>query len=111
MARRKKEEQEPISINAPYAFVSAMNSLYVAQKLALENKDRSALIDIANSYIEMGTQLLVAGVELVYDESEDGIEESLEGKVTIGFTGGSVDGEEEAEPSEEPTENRSGPGF
>jgi hypothetical protein len=110
MAKRN-QKSEPIEINAPYAFVSAMNALYVAQKFALENKDRSALIDIANSYIEMGTQLLAHGIELVYDESEGTVEEQLEDKPTIGFTGGSVDGEEKAEPTEEPTEDRGGIGF
>jgi hypothetical protein len=106
---KKKKEQEPIPVSAPYSFVSAMNALYVANKIALERKDHMALIDVANSYIEMGTQLLVAGVELVYDESESFVEEQEQ--LTIGFTGGSVDGEKEAEPSDEPTEDRGGVGF
>lgn len=107
----KKKDPEPMQINAPYAFISAINALYVAQKFALENKDRAALIDIANSYIEMGTQLLVHGTELVYDESEGTVEEQLEDKPIIGFTGGSVDREEEVEPTDDPTKNRSSPGF
>ena len=108
MSKRNKE-QEPVPVSAPFSFVSAMNALYVANKIALERKDHSALIDIANSYIEMGTQLLVAGVELVYDESEGFVEEQEQ--LTIGFTGGSVDGEKEVEPPEEPAEDRGGVGL
>lgn len=101
MARRKKKE-EPIQLSAPYAYVTAAESLTIARKWALERKDTNALIDIANSWTEIGNQLLTAEVELVYDEDEAvSLSSESEPPFAIGFTGGHR-GKEEVEPSTEP---------
>ena len=106
MGRRKKKD-EHIQLSAPYAYVTAAESLMIARKWALERKDATAMIDIANSWTEIGNQLLTAEVELVYDEDEAislGTEDDT--PFVIGFAGGSS-GEKEVEPSTKPDEGGS----
>lgn len=107
------KKEELTEINAPMAYVTAVELLQVARKLALERKDIASLIDVANSWIEVGHQLLEAQLELQNSDEDDaghgmiGFGESF----SIGFTGGSVGGEEEAQPSPGPTEGGNKPGF
>lgn len=106
MARRKKKE-EPIELTAPYAYVTAAESLQIARRWALERKDTNALIDIANSWTEIGNHLLTAQVELVYDDDEItslSAEAETDNPFVIGFAGGS-NGEKEVKPSTEPKQD------
>jgi hypothetical protein len=102
---RKRKKEEHIQLSAPYAYVTAAESLTIARKWALERKDANAMIDIANSWTEIGHQLLTAEVELVYDEEEAlSLSSEIEPPFAIGFTGGHR-GKEEVEPSTEPKQD------
>jgi len=94
-----KKKKDPVQINAPLAYVQAVESLQVAKKLALEHKDHGSLIDIANSWIEIGNHMLTNEVELVYDDEEaHTIHAEEEELISFGFTGG-LSGEETSEPA------------
>ena len=89
----KKKEEESVDLSAPLAYINAHELLTIARKFALERKDPAALIDIANSWIEMGHHLLTAEVVLEYDGDEE-VETVSSDPPTIGFIGGSSDGKE-----------------
>lgn len=89
----KKKEEEETELSAPLAYVNAYELLVIARKFALERKDPNALIDIANSWIEMGHHLLTAEVTLGYDGDDEESSATSE-PPTIGFSGGSSDGKE-----------------
>jgi len=96
----KKKKPEVYQINAPFAYVQAAESLEIAKKWALERKDHPSLIDIANSWIEIGNQMLTADVELVYDEDDiHTVRTDEQQLIGFGFLGGITSGEQEAEPS------------
>jgi len=104
---RKRKKAEPIQLSAPYAYVTAAESLQIARRWALERKDATAMIDIANSWTEIGNHLLTAEVELVYDEDEItslSSESETDPPFAIGFTGGKS-GKEEVEPSTNPKQD------
>jgi hypothetical protein len=102
----KKKKQERVQINAPLAYVQAVESLYVAKKMALEHKDYASLIDIANSWIEIGNHMLTAEVELVYDDETAATYHSEEQSlIGFGFTGG-LSGEETTQPAPGADEDR-----
>ena len=104
MGRRKKK-QEPIELSAPYAYITAAESLAIARRWALEKKDANAMIDIANSWTEIGNHLLTAEVELVYDDDDTvSLSAETDPPFAIGFTGGHS-GKEEVEPSTEPKQD------
>jgi hypothetical protein len=106
--KKKIEEAEPIvvNINAPLAYVSAMDALAYAQKFALQREESGHLVEIANAWAEIGNQLLTAGVELVYsDQDETAAFAEKDDKTTaFGFIGG-PHGEEETEPTPDATED------
>ena len=105
----KKKKTEEVDLSAPLAYVNAVESLTIARKLSLERKDHNALIDIANSWIEIGHHLLTAEIVLEYDSDEEDDAPSSD-PPQIGFTGGSNDGKE-VEPSAHPDKDRPGVGF
>ena len=101
----KKKKQEFIQINAPMAYVQAVEALYIAKKFALEQKDQGSLIDIANSWIEIGNHMLTNESEVVYsDEEAQTIHSEPEALIGFGFLGG-PDGKKEAEPCSEPIQD------
>ena len=107
--KQKHEEHEPlvVKINAPLAYVSAMDALAYAQKFALQREESMALVEIASAWTEMGNQLLTHGVELVYSDQEDTATFAEEdgANTVFGFAGGPHnDRKEEAEPSTDTTE-------
>lgn len=94
------EQSEPIHVNAPFAFVQASQSLQIAEQWALEHKDYGALIDSANSWIEMGRHLLDNGVDLVYDETAGTVAQEDITDQPMGFSigfGGTDDGADKPE--------------
>jgi hypothetical protein len=107
MAKKKKKKhihhEEPIvvNINAPLAYVSAMDALAYAQKFAMQREESAQMVEIANAWAEIGNQLLTHGVELVYSDEEETA--AFAGKhdqeMVFGFAGGHNHGKEEAEPS------------
>ena len=105
----KKKEEEEIDLSAALAYVNAHELLMIARKFALERKDPTALIDIANSWIEMGHHLLTAEVTLEYDGDEEDDAVTSDPPV-IGFTGGSNDGKE-TDPGSGPDKDRPRTGF
>ena len=111
MGKKKKKvvEEEPlvVKIHAPLAYVSGMDALSYAQKFALQREDAGQLIEIANSWIELGNQLLTHGVELVYsDADEEAALSAPDNKNTVfGFGGAIHHGEEETEPTADTTED------
>jgi hypothetical protein len=104
MAKNNKPDlEEENVISAPVAYITAAEMLHVARKLALENKDRATMVDIANSWIEIGKHLLTEKVQLEYDEDEAGVVElAPEPEFVIGFTGGKGGEPEEDEPESGP---------
>ena len=105
----KKKEEESVDLSAPLAYVNAYELLVIARKFALERKDPAALIDIANSWIEMGHHLLTAEIVLEYDGDEE-VEAVSSDPPTIGFIGGSSDGKE-TDPGKGPDEDKPRTGF
>jgi hypothetical protein len=105
----KKKEEEDVDLSAPLAYINAVELLTIARKLSLERKDPNALIDIANSWIEIGHHLLTAEIVLEYDGDSDD-ETPASDPPQIGFTGGNND-EKESEPGTIPNQNRPGVGF
>lgn len=94
------EEEEPVHINAPFAFVQAAQSLQLAEQWAIDSHDHESLVASATVWVEMGQHLLANGVDLVYDESAGTVaqEEVKDEPFTIGFAGGNDD----TKPTEEP---------
>ena len=101
---KKNKREEPIQINAPFAYVQAIDSLNVSRKLALEHKDYNCLVAIANSWIEIGNHMLTAEVELVYDDGEAYVTSDDKPLTGFGFIGGTDGREEEIEPTPSPDE-------
>lgn len=100
---RKRKGLKHTQVNAPLAYITALDVLLTARSLAQSTKDHHALIDIANSYIEIGNQMLTHEVQLDYDEDEEEPTTVQTGSPTdypIGFTqGGGYDrAEEEVDP-------------
>jgi uncharacterized protein (UPF0332 family) len=90
MSRRNRAQQQT-QVNAPYAYISAVDALLIAKSLALQSKDHSALIDIANSFVEIGNHMLTHEVALEYDEDEEESATIPTGEAVgnpVGFTGG-----------------------
>lgn len=106
--KKKQAEEEPliVNINAPLAYVSAMDALSYAQKFALQREESMALVEIANAWAEIGNQLLTHGVELVYSDQDDSASfaEKNDTQTVFGFAGGLHHGKEEAEPSTDTAE-------
>jgi hypothetical protein len=96
MSRKKKE---PIQINAPMSYVKASELLTIARSIALKRGDVTSMIDIANSWIEIGNHMLTSEIELVYDEDSEQqfTDTEAPGPVGFGFTGGT----DETKPAEE----------
>jgi len=94
-----KIESQPDDLNAPQAYVNAAEMLAIARKYALERKDPHSMVEIANSWIQIGHHLLTAEIELVFDD-EDNIKVGAgsDAPFTMGFLG-DLSGEEEVESS------------
>jgi hypothetical protein len=85
----KKKKEEPVSLSAPLAYMTAVELLYVARKLALERKDVTSLIDISNSWVEIGNHLLTFEIELEYNGSDDEVQDNDQDvPFVVGFSGG-----------------------
>lgn len=106
--KKEKVEEEPIvvNINAPLAYVSAMDALAYAQKFAMQREESAQMVEVANAWAEIGNQLLTHGVELVYSDQDEtaAFAEKDQTDIVFGFTGGHHHGKEEAEPSTDTTE-------
>jgi hypothetical protein len=113
MAKKKKKKQKQeeeslvVNINAPLAYVSAMDALAYAQRYAMQREETAQLVEIANAWASIGEQLLTHGVELVYSDQDDSAAFAEKDITTtaFGFTGGHHHGKEEAEPSTDTAED------
>ena len=107
--KKKEKVEEPlvVNINAPLAYVSAMDALAYAQRFALQREETAQLVEIANAWVSIGEQLLTHGVELVYSDQDEtaAFAEKNENMTAFGFTGGHHHGKEEAEPSTDTAED------
>lgn len=96
MVSKKKEEPTVMLINPAVAFVSAMEILAAARKIGLDQKKPEVLVDVANAWIEMGSQLLSTDTELVYGDDEAETVAANENNHPVGFTIGGDDEETES---------------
>lgn len=105
--KKVEEEALVVNINAPLAYVSAMDALAYAQKFAMQREESMAMVEIANAWAEIGNQLLTHGVELVYSDQDDAasLAHGDDKAAAFGFAGGPHYGKEEAQPSTDSPED------
>jgi hypothetical protein len=101
MAKKKKNKSpEPLIINAPFAYFSAIDALQTARAWAHDHQDYNALINIATAWSEIGGHLLTAEIEMVYDDDEVSATSAHKDEpIAFGFTGEQI-GKETIKPTD-----------